>query len=300
MKNFIITVDTEGDNLWNINNGISTKNTKYIPRFQELCEKYGFKPVYLMSYEIINDTYFVEYINNILKRNVCEVGMHLHAWSNPPYYKLNGITKGRPYLVEYPENIMEEKIKIITQSLEDEFCKNIVSHRAGRWTTNHKYFEILSKYGYKIDCSVTPHVSWGNNLGESGIGGSDYTNFSEQPYYIYDGILEVPMTIRNVRTLVSRNAREFLKNVLLGKKLWMRPLDIDIRDMLTLANIISMEKETNYLEFMIHSSELMPSGSDRFKSQEDIDAFYNNLEGVFNIVSKMYKGCTFLEYVNNN
>ena len=48
-KRFIITVDTEGDDLWNYHQGdiIRTENTLYIPRFQELCEKYRLKPVYL-------------------------------------------------------------------------------------------------------------------------------------------------------------------------------------------------------------------------------------------------------------
>ena len=55
MKKFIITVDTEGDNLWGYKEGdtITTNNALYIPRFQELCENYGFKPVYLTNYEMI-------------------------------------------------------------------------------------------------------------------------------------------------------------------------------------------------------------------------------------------------------
>lgn len=54
MKHFIITVDTEGDNLWEYKKGtpIGTENAKYLPRFQSLCEKYGFKPVYLTNYEV--------------------------------------------------------------------------------------------------------------------------------------------------------------------------------------------------------------------------------------------------------
>ena len=56
MPYFIITVDTEGDNLWKWKKGdpISTQNAVLIPRFQELCEKYNFKPVYLMNYETDN------------------------------------------------------------------------------------------------------------------------------------------------------------------------------------------------------------------------------------------------------
>ena len=63
MKAFLITVDTEGDDLWSWKPGkeITTENTNYIPRFQELCEKYGFKPVYLTNYEMAMDDRWVAY-----------------------------------------------------------------------------------------------------------------------------------------------------------------------------------------------------------------------------------------------
>ena len=39
-----------------------------------------------------------------------EIGMHLHAWSTPPEYSLKAEKENAPYLIEYPEHIMEEKI----------------------------------------------------------------------------------------------------------------------------------------------------------------------------------------------
>ena len=46
MKPIFITVDTEGDALWSNSKAedIQTENVLWIPRFQELCEKYGFVP----------------------------------------------------------------------------------------------------------------------------------------------------------------------------------------------------------------------------------------------------------------
>ena len=57
-KKFIVTIDTEGDDLWTTKitrNGlkeITTENAKNLERFQNLCEKYGFVPVYLTNYEM--------------------------------------------------------------------------------------------------------------------------------------------------------------------------------------------------------------------------------------------------------
>jgi hypothetical protein len=63
MKNFLVSIDTEGDNLWKwcLGKPITTENAKYLPRFQELCEKYGFKPTYLTNYEMAKDPFFASY-----------------------------------------------------------------------------------------------------------------------------------------------------------------------------------------------------------------------------------------------
>ncbi len=52
---FLITIDTEGDNSWQNHDRITTENTRFLPRFQALCEKYAFKPVYLTNYEMAMD-----------------------------------------------------------------------------------------------------------------------------------------------------------------------------------------------------------------------------------------------------
>ena len=86
MKKFLITIDTEGDNLWQWKDGdsIGTDNTKYLPRFQKLCDKYGFKPTWLTNYEMMMDDNYVQFITEVVNEDRGEIGMHLHAWSTPP------------------------------------------------------------------------------------------------------------------------------------------------------------------------------------------------------------------------
>ena len=93
MKYFIITIDTEGDNLWRWKPGqeITTKNVRYLARFQELCSRYGFKPVWLSNWEMINDSSFVEFINKNVEMDwecICMPGiilpfMNFHGESIP-------------------------------------------------------------------------------------------------------------------------------------------------------------------------------------------------------------------------
>ena len=120
-KYFIITIDTEGDSLWNDGDSIpTTNNARFIPRFQVLCEKYNFTPTWLVNYEMLMDDSFVNYMRDCLERGTCEVGTHLHAWNNPPEYLLkNTNSLNHPFLIQYPHEIMKSKLIKLTKLCEE-------------------------------------------------------------------------------------------------------------------------------------------------------------------------------------
>lgn len=304
-KDFLITIDTEADNQWNFDHEISTKNAKFLPRFQELAEKYGFKPTWLTNYEMANDDFFCHYMKEKQDDGLCEIGMHLHAWNTPPEYPLKKIQRERDYLIEYPVEIMDAKVATMTELIENRFGKRPVSHRSGRWTTNQNYFKILKKYGYKVDCSVTPHINWSSCLGVTGLPGSDYSKCLEVPYYINEDVLEIPMTIRRMNTLALerisslRNIVGEFKRFLFGRNQWLRPeASLRLKPMLKLIEDESQKNQ--YLMFMIHSSELMPGGSPNFKDEKAIEGLYFVIERIFERATFLgYKGKTLREYAES-
>lgn len=158
---FIITIDTEGDNLWQNHDRIMTENSRFLPRFQQLCEKYAFKPTWLTNYEMAVDPAYVEFARDVIARDSGEIGMHLHAWNSPPLYDLTGDDwRHKPYLIEYPQDNIREKVIYMTRLLEDSLQVKMRSHRAGRWAFNAFYARLLIEQGYQVDCSVTPRVNW--------------------------------------------------------------------------------------------------------------------------------------------
>ena len=305
MKHFIITIDTEGDNLWKWKPGqeVTTKNVQYLKRFQELCAQYGFKPVWLSNWEMISDPLFVEFINRNAEAGNCELGMHLHAWNNPPLYELpRDERSGAPYLIEYPREIMEAKIAAITEKMKEQFGYVPVSHRAGRWAMNDTYFELLYQYGYRIDCSYTPGISWRDSLGQTpGFAGPDYRKASRD-IQKYKGIVEVPVTVEYTHRMFLDKNKSWKSNVktalfgMAGQNIWLRPGRDNMKDMLWM-----IEKNRNgdgdYLMFMLHSSELMPGGSPTFKDAEAVEVLYGKLQVLFDVIKDSYEGCTLEEYV---
>ena len=316
---FLITIDTEGDNLWARSKKIATKNALFLPRFQELCEKYKLKPTYLTNYEMANSYDFQEFGKDVIKRNSGEIGMHLHAWDMPPEYQLTkDDSKFHPYLIEYPKKIMRAKIRLMTEALENIFEKKMVSHRAGRWSMNETYAEILLENGYKVDCSVTPLVSWRDMMGDPNQkGGTDYKKFPSEPYFVdlknislpgNSNLLEVPMSIFSLSPEFVNILRNKFKNFVPIRKpinffyeeiTWLRPKTDNLRHMKKLLKHV-LRKKYSYVEFMIHSSELMPGGSPNFKTEKSIDVLFDNMERLFDYASSSFEGCTLEEFYQKN
>lgn len=304
MKKFIITIDTEGDNLWAWKPGdlIHTENTLFLQRFQDLANKYGFKPTWLTNYEMLQDDRYVRFIDKVLSDGTGELGMHLHAWNTPPDYNLEIVQYEASYLIEYPYEIMEAKIGTMTELIKSKIGITPVSHRAGRWAMDERYFKLLAKYGYKVDCSVTPHINWKNSLGQTkNFSGTDYSKYPEQPYVDKNGVLEVPVTIRKSHYFIQPEKYTFRKfagsvyRSMQGNYLWLRPNGNNLNQMLHLLDIVKKSND-EYIMFMLHSSEMMPGGSPTFRDAERIEKMYSDIEKVFEVASMDFEGICLAEY----
>lgn len=307
---FIITIDTEGDNLWQNHRQIKTENARYLPRFQSLCEKYRFKPVWLTNYEMAVDSMFVEFAKDVIARGQGEVGMHLHAWNSPPEHDLTGDDwRWQPYLIEFPDAILREKVLFMTHLLEETFQTKMLSHRAGRWAFDSRYAKLLIELGYQVDCSVTPRVNWRNAKGApQGKGGTDYQHFPDQAYFIDEdaihrpgnsSLLEVPMSIQykhpawlnTVKTGYDRIRGKYRS----PSVNWLRPTGGNADQMIAVAEKC-LAQGNDYVEFMLHSSEFMPGGSPTFKDETDIEGLYQDLETLFAWLAERTQGMTLAEF----
>lgn len=307
MKSFIITIDTEGDNLWNWKSGgqILTDNVQYLPRFQALCDEFGFKPVWLTNYEMVSDPEYVVFSKKALREGRCEIGMHLHATNNPPLFDLDVAHPSNfPYLIEYPHEVVRKKIATLHRLLENTYEEEIITHRAGRWAIDKHYTECLAELGYRIDCSVTPGVDWSTTGGMTAeSGGSNYLSCPILPFYLDKErkMLEVPVSIRTIHygkknNLDVKSILRYGKHRVLGYKAWLRPHVGNLGEMLYLAKQLKNE-DTDYLMFMLHSSEMMPGGSPTFKTEEEIEGLYRDLRILFEYVATFCKGRTLKEYL---
>ncbi|MDV1069714.1 polysaccharide deacetylase family protein [Klebsiella pasteurii] len=307
---FLITIDTEGDNLWQKHDSITTENARYLPRFQQLCEKYGFKPVWLTNYEMAIDPVYIEFAKDTIARGTAEIGMHLHAWNSPPTDPLTDDDwRHKPYLIEYSDAAMRAKVDYMTRLLEDTFQTKMVSHRAGRWAFDERYARLLVEYGYLVDCSVTPRVNWKTAKGApQGDGGTDYRHFPQHAYFLDENdirregqssLLEVPMSIQYKHSAWMNSLKQGYDR-LRGKVRspsvhWLRPMGGNVETMKKVVEQ-TLTQGNDYVEYMLHSSEYMPGGSPTFKNEQDIERLYADLDAFFSWLAPQVKGMTLAEY----
>lgn len=311
----LITIDTEGDNLWARPRLITTRNAEYLPRFQALLERYGMRPTYLTNYEMAVSPVFQEFGRDLLARGTGEIGMHLHAWNSPPTRPLTRDDhECHPYLIEFPLGDMREKVVLLTELLESTFAVPMRSHRAGRWAIDERYARLLVECGYRVDCSVTPGVSWRRHLGNpAGRGGADYRSFPRHSYFVdldqlhrpgSSPLLEVPVTTIPDRRPLTRGLRRLAAGIppvlkavnrLARPVHWLRPNGRNGRVMLSILRD-PIVTAAGYAELTLHSSELMPGGSPTFPTAESVEGLYEDLEVLFAHVARSFRPATLMEF----
>jgi hypothetical protein len=211
--------------------------------------------------------------------------------------------------------VMRDKIRFMTDLLEDRFQQKMRSHRAGRWGFNAVYARLLVENGYQVDCSVTPHRSWAEYLGDpNGAGGPDFRRFPEQPYFVdldqidrpgNSPLLEVPLSV--IETIWAPivacqpiKAPKYLQRI--SRRIMPIILEMVPRD--KKRNYRYMRKIMRYaikhrrpcVVLATHSSELMPGASPFFPTAASIERLYGRLEMLFSTAVESFSGMTLSEF----
>lgn len=319
----VITIDTEEDNQWKQSNATpTTENIKCIPRFQELCDRYGLKPTYLCTYGVVKSEEFDNILRGYHGEGIAEIGAHLHPWATPPFegHYQNDLYE-RPHPSELPLEVFRKKLEALTDLMVSKGGLKPRSYRAGRWGFCASHIQVLLDLGYQVDCSVTPFVSWQHHMGKD-EGGPDFRSAPVEPYFLdsedvcargVSGLMEVPVTILYT-TPVMRSSkylqRQFSKYRrtlacrILGRVFnldpkWFRPYP----DMTTkaLENVYygALKQGLPVVEMMFHSSELMAGGSPYNPTPDSIENLYAKLESVFDTLStNNVQSVTLQEFVD--
>jgi hypothetical protein len=76
---------------------------------------------------------------------------------------------------------------------------------------------------------------------------------------------------------------------------WLRPDGRNLHEMLHLVRQ-AVQENWQHLEFMLHSSELMPDGSPTFRTEAAVEKLYEDLETLFSLIATEFSGATMGDF----
>ncbi len=298
---FLVTIDTEEEREWGSDyldhTHYTVENIQFLKPLQQLFNKYGVKPTYLIDYPVANNKKAAAILKGFQDTDRAEIGMHLHPWVNPPYEEERTVANSFPS--NLPPELQFKKMKLLTDVIAEAVGQRPVTYRAGRYGFNESSVSVLEELGYLVDTSIVPFREGKKDFEPSFGWLSD-----SEPYFLNPGnikesgnskLLEVPLTVgfsKKVPGLLAKyytglpniGLRRIMKKILDIDLYWLRPSYASLRQMIQLSEA-QIASGASYLNMMFHSNELMPGGSKYNKTQEDVDRYLKRLDDYFSYLT---------------
>ncbi|GAA0546020.1 hypothetical protein GCM10008941_27430 [Rhizomicrobium palustre] len=262
-----------------------------IQRLHPLFRRYGAKPTYLLSPEVMRDEASVSALAVI--ESECELGTHLHAEFVGPDAHVPEVTAA--FQCHDAPALEREKLRELTGLFNAAFKSNPRSFRAGRFGIGAHSLGFLADLGYSVDSSVTPFKDWA-------VAGAPEVSFygaSTQPYWpVYERpaevspnssrLLEVPVTIRP-----GALGRAFSWLPGIGQRIeprWLRPTKASVKALESLAleeiEVNSGKGRPIILNCMFHNVEVVEGLSPYAATRDEADAILNRLAGLLDFAGR--------------
>ncbi|MBC7003562.1 hypothetical protein BIZ37_13430 [Photobacterium sp. BZF1] len=117
-----------------------------------------------------------------------EFASHLHPWVTPPFEDdCDRISDHFSFPCNLTKKMEYEKLKRLTDSIEDETGIRPITYLAGRYGIGENTTEVLKSLGYKVDLSISAYTNF------SHAKGPDFSQYTCKPH-ISNDIYYIPHT----------------------------------------------------------------------------------------------------------
>jgi hypothetical protein len=290
---FVLTVDTEEEFDWNqpfSREGYGTQHLKAVPRFQDMCDAAGVKPVYLIDYPITDDAYGAELLSGYAHVGRAEIGVQLHPWVSPPFDE--EISVRNSYASNLPPELERAKLTNLYNAIVSRFGVRPDVYRAGRYGAGEHTPQILKDLGIAIDSSVRARFDY------TAQGGPNYSQHPVNPYWIKRGhLLELPLTtvfagaMRSAGNAVfgewfgSQAARSVLARSSMLERIALTPEGIPVNKALEAIDL-ALHEGVKVINLSFHSPSLAVGHTPYVRTDEQLESLYDWFSAVFSHLEK--------------
>lgn len=289
----IVTIDTEEDNWGNYDiERFSLENIQRISGLQDIFNRFGINPTYLVTYPVATDPSSITVLKKIHESGKCEIGAHCHPWNTPPFEEQrNGHNS---MLLNLSTDLQIKKIKELNQSITKSFGIQPESFRAGRWGFGKDTAFCLAQAGIKNDTSILAFQNW------SEYDGPDYSDITPKVFQITtkvgsgkNTLLEIPASagysigsfvkcnklykILEQKITMKFHIKGILSRLGILKKIWLSPETASAAEMVILTNAM-IRQGYNILNMFFHSTALKAGLSPFVRTKDDEHLFLKKIE----------------------
>lgn len=254
-------------------------------RLDPLFRRFGVKPTYLLSPEVMRDAAAAECFARL--PGSAERGTHLHAEYVGP--DLDDDAESLVFQAALPPAQERAKLEALTELFTRSFGERPRSFRAGRFGIGAASLGILADLGYLVDSSVTPFVDWtGAGPGAPSFARAPTTAYRPDPRAPgtatataaapgAEAIWEVPLTIRPRLWHRQPLARRFLQRRLRHR--WLRPSWGSAGALIGLAREVGRESTATppIWNVMFHNVEVVAGASPYARDEDEARAILDRL-----------------------
>ncbi len=304
-----ISIDTEEDNWGSYSwSGATVENIKELPRVQEVFDRWGARPTYLVNYAPLVDDASARVLGELAARDDVEIGGHCHPWNTPPRTS-EGVHNSMMF--RFSESVNLEKVRVVRDAATRELGVTPRSFRAGRWGYGETVSKPLRDLGFDIDCSVSPLIDWSDDGGPD-FGEAPYLPFRfdpERPLEPDPGgaMTELPPTIGFLRgdQVRARRLRRRIERSLLARfkvvgllsraglltQRWLSPEFATGDEMIRLSSAWLASGMGPFLQLTFHSCTLLPGATPFVRDQNDRTEFLGSIDVLLRHLAGL--GCRF-------
>jgi hypothetical protein len=286
-RRFVLFADLEEEFDWAKplrRENVATTAVAALPEANRRFTARGLVPTYLTDWPVAADPASAGAIASMVAAGECEVGTQLHPWVNPPHDEL--VTRPNSFVGALPAALERAKIAALTEKLTEAFGTRPVVYRAGRYGIGPNTARSLAMEGYRMDVSVRALFDY------SGEGGADFTDHPIWPYWLENGLLEVPLTACLTGALSGspsflRHQRlrgTFAKTGLLNR-VPLTPEGTSLAEALYAVEVL-LDRGTRLFSLSFHTPSVVPGHTPYVRDAADLRTFWAWWDGVFDLFEK--------------
>lgn len=257
-------------------------------RAQAIFDRHGLHPVYVVDYPVATQPAGFAPLQKILRRGGCEIGAHLHPWTNPPFTEEVSVANSFPG--NLPAALEEAKFLALLAAIERSFELKPMFYKSGRFGIGPNTVPMLARHGIAVDFSVLPGADF------SPVGGPDFRALRPVPYLTAGGqVLAMPMTRgplgplgaleqplnwlldrRLARTLKLRGA---LSRLNLFNRATLTPEGVSAAQQIALIEALA-RRGCRAFVLSYHSPSLAPGNTPYVRSEAEVVGLLDRIEAV--------------------